>query len=153
MSFRNLHRFNPPNLKEGENVAEALKKILKCAKGQKPQKPQMDDREEFYNGTFQNLRKIKAFYTFQPRGNTKASMAERFKHTMKDGLYRYVTKSNSLKYLNILQALIDGYNQSYNRSTAMKPSQVNTENMCGTRMRNDSVERKSIVQDHLSKSV
>ena len=66
MSFRNLHRFNPPNLKEGENVAEALKKILKCTKGQKPQKPQMDDREEFSNGTFQNLRKIKAFYNFQP---------------------------------------------------------------------------------------
>ena len=80
-------------------------------------------------------------------------MAERFNHTLKDGLYRYVTKSNSLKYLNILQALIDGYNQSYNRSNAMKPSQVNTENMCGTRMRNDSVERKRIVKDHISKSV
>ena len=80
-------------------------------------------------------------------------MAERFNHTLKDGLYRYVTKSNSLKHLNILQALIDGYNQSYNRSTAMKPSQVNTENMCGTRMRNDTVERKRILQDRLSKSV
>lgn len=80
-------------------------------------------------------------------------MAERFNRTLKDRLYRYVTKSNSSKYLNILQALVDGYNQSYNRSTVMKPSQVNTENMRGTPMQNDSVERKRIVQDRLSKSV
>ena len=55
-------------------------------------------------------------------------MVERFNRTLKSRRYRYFTSANTYKYLNVLQALVRGYNESFHRSIGMRPSEVTLEN-------------------------
>ena len=109
--------------KTGIAVTEAFKKILK-----RPQTLETDDGKEFYNHTFQKLMKDKDIHQFFTTGDTKASMVERFNRTLKSRMYRYFTSANTYKYLNVLQALVRGYNESFHRSIGMKPSEVTLKN-------------------------
>ncbi|MCV6574198.1 MAG: transposase, partial [Cohaesibacter sp.] len=53
---------------------------------------------------------------------------ERFNRTFKSRLYRYFTAANTLKFVNVLQALVKGYNESKHRSIGMAPSDVTLKN-------------------------
>ena len=119
----------PIKSKTGIAVTEAFKKFLRRAEGRTPQTLQTDDGKEIYNHTFQKLMKDKDIHHFSTTGDTKASMVEQFNRTLKSRMYRYFTSANSYKYLNVLQALVRGYNESFHRSIGMKPSEVTLENV------------------------
>ena len=102
--------------------------IMKRSDGRKPQKLQTDDGKEFYNKTFQTLMKDKDIVHFSTKGDTKASIVERFNRTFKERMYRYFTVHNTLSYLPVLKALAKCYNASYHRSIKMPPNQVNERN-------------------------
>ena len=72
--------------------------------------------------------KDKDIHHFSTTGDTKASMVEQFNRTLKSRMHRYFTSANSYKYLNVLQALVRGYNESFHRSLGMKPSEVTLKN-------------------------
>ncbi len=74
--------------KTGKTVAEAFAKILKRAKGRKPQKLQTDDGKEFYNKTFTALMKREGIHHLSTAGDTKASTVERLNRTLKERMYR-----------------------------------------------------------------
>ena len=118
----------PLKSKTGTAVTEAFRRILKRAEGRKPQKLQTDDGKEFYNKTFQTLMKDRDIHHFSTKGDTKASVVERFNRTLKGRMYRYFTAANTLKYVPVLQALVKGYNSSYHRSIGMAPSKVDSRN-------------------------
>ena len=56
----------PIKKKTGKDVTDAFAKILKEAKGRKPQTLQTDAGKEFYNQTFQTLMKTQEMYHFLP---------------------------------------------------------------------------------------
>ena len=112
----------PLKSKTGKAVTEAMAKILEG--GRKPINFQTDDGKEFYNKTFQDLMKQKGIHHFSTRGDTKASVVERFKRTSKERLYRYFTVQNTLNFVPVLQDLVKEYNRSYHRSIKMAPDQV-----------------------------
>ena len=58
----------------------------------------------------------------------KASIIERFNRTIKDRIYRYLTKHNTKRYLDALPAFVKSYNNSYHRSIKRTPMQVNSTN-------------------------
>ena len=72
--------------------------------------------------------KDKDIVHFSTKGDTKASIVERFNRTLKERMYRYFTAHNTLSCLPVLQALVKGYNASYHRSIKMPPNQVNKRN-------------------------
>ena len=43
-------------------------------------------------------------------------------------MWRYFSFANTFRYIDILQELVDGYNNSYHRSINMKPVNVNVMN-------------------------
>ena len=106
---------------------------MKRAEGRTPQRLETDDGKEFYNHTFQNLMKDKDTHHFSTTGDTKASVVERFDRTLKSRMYRYFTSANTYKYLNILQALVKGYNESFHRGIGMKASEVTLESASDVR--------------------
>ena len=118
----------PLKNKTGKTVTEAFSKILKLAKGRKPLRFQTDDGKEFYNRTFTALMKEKNIHHFSTKGDTKASIVERFIRTFKERMFRYFTVANTLSYLPVLQSLVKGYNVSYHRSIGMAPQNVNVSN-------------------------
>ena len=51
-------------------------------------------------------------------------MVERVNRTLKFKLYRYFTGVNSLRYIDILQDIVDFYNKTYHRSIGRTPATV-----------------------------
>ena len=49
---------------------------------------------------------------------------ERVNRTLKSKLYHYFTTVNSLHYINVLQDLVDSYNNTYHRSIGRAPATV-----------------------------
>ena len=108
--------------KSGDNVKRAFEKIFEDAM---PNMIQTDKGTEFLNSTVQALfaaHNIK-HYTSENE-DIKAAVVERFNRTLKNKMWRYFTYSKSQKYIDVLDELLDSYNNTHHRSIGMAPSQV-----------------------------
>ena len=118
----------PIHDKSGPKMKQAWENVLKKTFPRQPQRLQTDKGKEFYNSLVQNFFKQKGIRHFSTSGDSKAAIVERFHRTLKARMYRYFTAANTLKYLDILQELVDGYNASYHRSIKMAPRDVHLNN-------------------------
>ena len=92
---------------------------------------QTDKGSEFLNRSVQKLLQQYGVHHFSTHNEeTKASVVERFNRTLKTRMWRYFTKSQSVRYLDVLQDFVRSYNKTYHRSIvmAMAPSEVNVTN-------------------------
>ena len=83
---------------------------------------------EFRNKEFQKLLKATGIHSYEAKNDTKAAIVERFNRTFKNKMYRYLTAHNTFRYIDVLEDLIDSYNNTYHRSIGMKPVEVNEKN-------------------------
>lgn len=65
----------------------------------------------------------------------KATVAERANRTIKDRLYKYFSQRNTLRWMDVLQKIVDAINHSVCRSTGMRPIDVNEANAPDLRRR------------------
>ena len=117
----------PLKTKSGENVKAAFEFIFKDAI---PNMLQTDKGTEFLNSTVQALfaqHDIK-HYTSENE-DIKAAVVERFNRTLKNKMWRYFTYAKTQKYIDVLDEMIDSYNNTYHRSIGMAPNQVTPDNM------------------------
>ena len=105
-------------------MVQAFRNVLKRANPRQPRRFQTDRGKEFYNAPFSRFLKEKDIHHFSTLGNAKAAIVERFNRTLKGRMYRYFTAANTLKYIDVLQDLVDGYNSTYHRSIGMAPKEV-----------------------------
>nr|DAC81401.1 TPA_asm: integrase [Pimephales minnow adintovirus] len=112
--------------KSGVEVTKAFESILK--EGRVPQKLQTDKGKEFFNKHFQNLMKKHEINHFATATDLKASVVERFNRTLKSRMWRFLTATNSRRYIDVLQDIMQGYNSSYHRSIRMRPLDVSRDN-------------------------
>lgn len=132
----------PLKNKTGVEVVKALKKIFVS---NQPLRLQSDYGVEFYNidvKTFLAKRKIDLFST---SNETKAAIVERFNRTLKERMFRYFTKNNTYRYLDILNDMVSGYNTSVHRIIKMRPIDVTKENekMLWERLYGDTLKTNS----------
>ena len=118
----------PIKNKTGPVVKAAFESILSKSK-RKPMKLQFDKGSEFKNSTFLNFLQDKGidFFTTE-NDDIKAAVVERFNRTLKERLYRYFTKKNTLRYVEVLPSIVRSYNHSYHRSIKRSPVQVKPSN-------------------------
>lgn len=62
------------------------------------------------------------------KGPHKAAIAERFIRTLKSRIERHFTENKTFKWIDVLQKISEGINNTLNRSIGMTPNQVNFEN-------------------------
>lgn len=115
----------PIKNKSNSSIIEAFSEIFK---ERKPQKIHSDKGTEFIGKDTQRFFKKNdiAFYFLE--SEMKASIVRRFNRTIKEKMWRYFSKLGNKKYIEILDDLVDSYNNSYHRSIKMHPSQVNKSN-------------------------
>jgi hypothetical protein len=58
----------------------------------------------------------------------KAACVERFNRTLKTRMYRYFSAHHTNRWIDVLQSLIDSYNNSYHRTIGMAPNDVTVDN-------------------------
>ena len=115
----------PLKSKKSSEVIKAFKVIFSK---RKPVYLQTDQGGEFYNKEFLKFmddNNVKLFSTFS---DTKASIVERWNRTLKDKMFRYFTKNNTLRYIDVLDEMVSAYNRSVHRMIGMKPIDVSKAN-------------------------
>jgi ribosomal protein S17 len=116
----------PVKDKSAGNVSKAYQKIID--EGRKPWRVFSDKGREF-KGEFKKLMDehgIQHIMTENPI--VKASLAERYNRTLKTRLYKYFTRTKTLKWLDILPNIVKAINHSVNRTTEMRPVDVTHKN-------------------------
>ena len=105
--------------KKGINVKNALEKIFK----QRSPKFLWTDRgTEFYNKQVHDLlneNNIKLYST--NNSEIKSSVVERFNRTFKNMMYKKFTENNNTIFYNILDELVNNYNNKYHSTIKMTP--------------------------------
>lgn len=112
--------------KGGEDVSRALTLLFE----REPfRRMQSDKGTEFYNVRVRNVLARLDIKHFSTENETiKAAVVERFNRTLRSRLHRHMTKTNGEKYLDVLQKVVDSYNDSFHSSIDMTPNQVNASN-------------------------
>ncbi|GBO36397.1 Putative uncharacterized transposon-derived protein F54H12.3 [Araneus ventricosus] len=118
----------PLKQKRGKDILEAFKIIFSH---RKPKCLQTDQGTEFENSIFQKFLKENNVKYFTTCNATKASIVERFNRTLKTKMWKYFTSQNTYTYLNVLQKLIQSYNNTYHSSIKRRPIEVKSENERG----------------------
>ena len=71
--------------------------------GQSPEKLQTAKGTEFISRKFQSFLKEKNIHFFTTNSELKASVVERFNHTLKTRMWKYFKAKNTRVYIDILQ--------------------------------------------------
>ena len=112
----------PLKSKSGSETAKAFEQIFE--NGRQPLKIHFDEGKEFYNRQVKSVlenKKIEYFSTFSDK---KASIVERFNRTLKSRMYKYFTEHETRKWIDVIQKIIDGYNNSYHSTIKMTPEEA-----------------------------
>lgn len=112
----------PLKSKNADSVLEGFKKLFRKSKF--PVHLQFDAGKEFYNKKVETYLKRHKIRYYSSNSEYKASVVERFIRTLKSKLYRFLTHTNSYKYVHILQSVLKSYNASVHRSTGYAPIHV-----------------------------
>ena len=129
--------------KSGGEIVRALKSILNSS-NRSPKRFQTDKGSEFKNARVQELLKSNNIHFFTTNSVKKASIVERFNRTLKGRIYKFFTAQNTYRYIDALQSVVDGYNETYHRSIKMKPSMVRKKYEFIIRQRLYAVKKKAI---------
>lgn len=113
----------PLKSKTGKDVAAAIDNILMNLK-RVPKFIHTDKGTEYYNYNFKDLLKKYNMKHYSVHSTMKACIAERFIRTLKTNMFREFSSRGSYAWLNILQPLIDKYNNTMHSTIKMKPKDV-----------------------------
>jgi hypothetical protein len=132
----------PLKTKTGKEMVKALEPLFKQYK---PENLWVDEGTEFYN---QDMKKLLDKYNiniYSTYGEHKAAMIERFNKTLKSKMFKRFTLNGNRKWINILDDLINIYNNTIHRSINDKPINIfNNENIIKNNMVDNRKKTKPI---------
>ena len=109
----------PLKRKTGQEVADAFLRIMK---ERKPCKVWVDRGKEFYN---KDVQKLVALYSTE--NEAKSCVIERFNRTIKEKMFKYFSANNTRKYIDVLELLVEQYNNTIHSSIKMTPVEASRE--------------------------
>lgn len=112
--------------KTAQETATAFKSIL--AEGVKCESLRSDSGSEFIGHPFQEMLKEANIYHFKAYGSVKCGYIERFFRTFQTRYYRYAYKNNTSNFVDIVQQIVQSYNNTKHSVTGFKPNEVNSDN-------------------------
>lgn len=123
----------PLKTKKNQDIIEGLNRVFTTYR-RKPRVLRTDKGSEFKNKFLKSWlvkQKVNVIYT---QNETKAIYAERVIRTIKNLMYRYFMKNRTYRYVEILQKLVESYNNRPHRSLGgLSPGSVNEDNADETR--------------------
>ena len=124
----------PTKDKISRNVSDAFERILSRSNGRKRICLQTDKGKEFIGDVMQrNLANHGITYRVAGSPDTKAAIVERFIRTIKERKWRYFTRKNTRRYVDVLQKIIEAYNHTKHSATKMVPASVTLYNVAKAR--------------------
>lgn len=122
--------------KRPETIIAGMKAIFRRA-GTRPIKLCTDSGGEFTSAQFRNFLQEEDVVHLKAvtHETLHATMAERANRTIKDRLYKYFSENNTVRWVNVIQRVVDAINRSVCRTTGMRPIDVNYDNANDLKLR------------------
>ena len=109
--------------KKGISIVNAFNKIIKQS-NRKPNKKWVDQGGEFYNNVFKNWLLDNDIIMYSTYNESKSVVAERFIRTLKKKLYKHMTATSKKVHYDVLDDVINKYNNTKHSTIKMKPIDV-----------------------------
>ena len=109
--------------KKGISIVNAFNKIIKQS-NRKPNKIWVDQRGEFYNNVFEKWLSDNDINMYSTYNEGKSVVAERFIRTLKNKLYKHMTATGKNVYYDVLDDVVNKYNNTKHSTIKMKPIDV-----------------------------
>ena len=113
--------------KKGISIVNAFKKIIKQS-GRKPNKIWVDQRGEFYNNDFQKWFLSNNIIVYSTYNEGKSVVVERFIRALKNKLYKHMTATSKNVFYNVMDDVVNEYNNTKHSTIKMKPKDVGNNN-------------------------
>lgn len=130
--------------KSAKSVTKAMENLLNYTK---IKHLQTDDGTEYFNKLFKALMKKHNINHYSTNSEKKATIIERFNRTIKGMMYKKFSQRGSYIWYDILENLVQDYNNKYHRTIGMKPIQVNKKNekLVMNRIKNNTLPKQEKV--------
>ena len=113
--------------KKGINIVNAFDKIMKQS-NRKPNKIWVDQGSEFYNNVFKKWLSDNDIIMYSTYNEGKSVVAERFIRTLKNKLYKHMTATGKNVYYDVLDDVVNKYNNTKHSTIKMKPIDIGDNN-------------------------
>ena len=113
--------------KKGISIVNAFDKIIKQS-NKKPNKIWVDQGEEFYNNAFEKWLSDNDINMYSTHNEGKSVVVERFLRTLKNKLYKHMTATGKNVYYDVLDDVVNKYNNTKHSTIKMKPIYVGDNN-------------------------
>ena len=121
--------FVPLKDKKGVSIVNAFQSILKKS-NRKPNKIWVDQGSQFYNNVFKKWLKDNDISMYSTYNEGKYVVAERFIRTFKNKIYKHMTTISKNDYFDVLDDIVDNYNNTYHKTIIMKSVDVGDDSFC-----------------------
>ena len=105
-------------------IVNAFQSILDSSK-RKPNKIWVNHGSEFYNNSFKKYLKDNSIEMYSTHNEGKSVVVERFIRTLKNMIYKHMTAASKNVYFDVLDNIVDKYNNTYHHTIEMKPTKLN----------------------------
>ena len=109
--------------KKGISIVNAFNKIIKQS-NRKANKIWVDQGGEFYNNVFEKWLSDNDINMYSTYNEGKSVVAERFIRTLKNKLYKHMTATGKNVYYDVLDDVVNKYNNTKHSTIKMKPIDV-----------------------------
>ena len=113
--------------KKGISVTNGFNKIIKQSET-KPHKIWVDQGSEFYKNVFKKCLSDNDIIMYSTYNEGKSVVAERFIRTLKNKLYKHMTATGENVYYDVLDDVVNEYNNTKHNTIKMKPKDVKNDN-------------------------
>ena len=119
---------NPLKHKKGISIVNAFNKIIKQS-NRKPNKIWVDQGGEFHNNVFEKWLSDNDINMYLTYNDVKSVVAERFIRILKNKLYKHMTATGKNVYYDVLDDVVNKYNNTKHSAIKMKPIDVKNNNI------------------------
>ena len=113
--------------KKGISIVNAFNKIIKQS-NRKPNKIWVDQGGEFYNNVFKKWLSDNYIIMYSTYNEGKSVAAEKFIRTLKNKLYKHMAATGKNVYYDVLDDVVNKYNNTKHSTIKMKPIDVKDNN-------------------------
>ena len=113
--------------KKGISIVNAFDKIIKQS-NRKPNKIWVDQEGEFYNNAFGKWLSDNDINMYSTYNECKSVVAEIFIRTLKNKLYKHMAATGKKVYYDVLDDVVNKYNNTKHSTIKMKPIDVGDKN-------------------------
>ena len=113
--------------KKGISIVNAFNKIINQS-NRKPNKIWVDQGSEFYNNVFKKCLSDDDIIMYSTYNEGKSVVDERFIRTLKNKLYKHMTAAGKNVYYDVLDEVVNKYNNTKHSTIKMKPIDVKDNN-------------------------